>query len=161
MTKPAALKRGKTQEGAVRTCTTPGRHASAHQFPCLGELTIACRSQPQELDKRAPHCLDTAEFNCRGHLLDSAIRAFELTARRLHSHLQDVLQWRRADSLVAGCSAIQICSSRIDAMSDACEGNGTTEGSRVCRSAAEIDAATPSVTAAAPRSGVAGPCPER
>ena len=81
-------------------------------------------------------------------MLEAAIGAFELTARRLDAHLKHVwdgvlptsrvktrskfrtlIDIRSAsvlhDSHVSRCSAIQMCSSRIDVISEACEASET------------------------------------
>src|SRR5262245_36886458 len=63
----------------------------------LGELAIPARSDPQQANERAPHHVDAAETGCRGHLLEAAIRTFELPPRRFDAQVQHVLGWRRAD----------------------------------------------------------------
>ena len=63
----------------------------------LGKLTIATRSDPQQPGEGAPHYIDPAESSCRGHVLEAYVRSFELTARRLHTYLEHVLLWCRAN----------------------------------------------------------------
>jgi hypothetical protein len=65
-----------------------------------GELAITTRSDPQQPDKRAPHHVHTAESSRRGYVLEAAVRAFELTPRRLHAHLKHVLGRRLATTFV-------------------------------------------------------------
>src|SRR6516164_1351198 len=99
----------------------------------------------QQPNKGAPHHVDVSESGGRGHLFEACLRAFELTTRCLHARVKHILRWCRAHLasknalevphthrhpigktlFVWRCSAIQICSSRIDIISEACEASET------------------------------------
>jgi hypothetical protein len=61
----------------------------------LCEFAITSRRDPQKPNEGAPHYVDVAESDNRGHLLEALFRVFELTTRRHHAHLKYVLRWRR------------------------------------------------------------------
>src|SRR5258708_7168097 len=62
----------------------------------IRELAITAWRDPQEPNKGAPHQVDVAESSGRGYLLEASLRAFELTARGLHTRLKHVLRRCRA-----------------------------------------------------------------
>lgn len=61
----------------------------------VGELAVAARSDPQQPDEGAPHQIDVGESGGPSHSLEAVLGTFELTRRRLHARLKNVLRRRR------------------------------------------------------------------